>query len=441
MKNDQLKTVALIGRPNVGKSTLFNRLLGRRIAIETPFAGTTRDRLYDTVTWCGRQFNIMDVAGVEAGKKTEIDLDIQAGIEFGIDRSDLILFMVDWNDPDNQEDKNIARKLRKIDKGNILMVVNKADNMKRQTELEPFKRLGGFPIIPVSGITGSNTGDLLDEICKKLFANEPAVPIIEPDKENLINLAIIGRPNVGKSTLLNTIIGEKRAVVSAVAGTTRDILDVSFMHKGKNIIITDTAGIRRHGKIVQDTPESFSVVRAQKALRECDIAILVIDASEGLVATDTHILGQAKEWGKGLILAVNKLDLVEGDKDQYMGEMLHELQIRLNFAPWLPVVFISAKDDENIKPLLTQVVTADESRHTEIPEADLKEIVEFIRNSNSQLSRLKYIRQKSNNPPVFEFKFQNKRVAHPSQFRYIENKIRDAYPMPGSPIYVDLVTY
>ncbi|MEI6498992.1 MAG: ribosome biogenesis GTPase Der [bacterium] len=438
MINKNLKTVALIGRPNVGKSTLFNRLVGKRVAIETPVAGTTRDRLYETVSWGNHQFYIMDVAGVETGKLDELDSDMQRGVDFAIDNSDLILFVVDWNDQSNQSDINIARKLRKLEK-NVLLIVNKADNLKRSDEIDVFKRLGGFKVLPVSAISGMSTGDLMDEICANLkLTDEDRVE--EERNEGEIRLAIIGRPNVGKSTLLNTIIGEKRAVVSSVAGTTRDTLDVSFFHKGKKIIMTDTAGVRRHGKIVRDTPESFGLVRTYKALRECDVAILIIDAEEGLVATDTHILGSAKDWGKGVVLVINKIDAIEGDREAFMDHMLYKLQIELNFAPWLPVVFISAKDDENIKPMLDRVISADESRKTLIPEEDMKEIVAFIRNSNNQLQNLKYIRQKAINPPTFDFKFTNKRIAHKSQFRYIENKIRDAYPMAGTPIYLDLVT-
>jgi len=437
MTNRNLKTVALIGRPNVGKSTLFNRLVGKRIAIETPIAGTTRDRLYDTVVWGNHQFYLMDVAGVETGKKDELDIDMQAGVDYALNNADLVLFVVDWNDQHNEQDRNIARTLRKLDK-KVLLIVNKADNLKRHEDADIFQRLGGFKVVPVSAISGMSTGDLMDEICNNLNLTDED-RVVEERNEDEIKLAIVGRPNVGKSTLLNTIVGEKRAVVSNVPGTTRDTLDVNFMHKGKKIILTDTAGVRRHGKVAHDTPESFSLVRTYKALRECDICVLVIDAIEGLVAGDTHILGSAKDWGKGVVLVVNKIDAVEGDRDAFMDNMLYKLQIELNFAPWLPVVFISAKDDENIKPMLDRVIAADESRKTIIPEEDMKEIVTFIRNSNAQLQNLKYIRQKANNPPTFEFRFTNKRISHKSQFRYIENKMRDAYPMAGTPIYLDLV--
>jgi GTP-binding protein len=253
-----------------------------------------------------------------------------------------------------------------------------------------------------------------------------------------INLAIIGRPNVGKSTLLNQVIGENRSIVSEEAGTTRDIIDITTNFKGKNLKIVDTAGIRRKGKVERGSIEDYSVLRSYRALRECDIAILVIDSVEGLVAKDVNILGQAKEWGKGILLAVNKIDLSEKDRKTFMSEILAVLQEKLNFTPWLPVVFISAKEGENVKALLTQVLKVDESRHTIIPQEDLDEILAYAKNSNMQLQNLSSLKQKKTNPPIFEIKFKGKRLVHYTQIRYLENKIRDAYPMPGSPIFIDL---
>jgi GTP-binding protein len=364
MNNHSLKTVALVGRPNVGKSTLFNRLVGSRIAIESPIPGTTRDRLYGEVSWQGNKFDLMDLAGVETGTKKEIDQSAQESVDLAITEADLIIFLVDWSDKNNDFDKLVARKLRKYaDK--VLLVVNKVDNPERMRNIEEFKRLGSFDITTVSAISGKSTGDLLEKIIKRLGL-EKSEQKAEKEKAD-IDLSIIGRPNVGKSTLLNAIIGEKRAIVSSEAGTTRDIVDVKFMHKGKSIVIQDTAGIRRPGKVSQDTIESYSVLRTYKALRDCDVAVLVIDGLEGLVALDMNILGKAKEWGKGIILAVNKIDTVTGDKKEYMARKIWEFQEALNFVPWMPIVFISAKEDENVKSLLGQVVVVDENRRATIP--------------------------------------------------------------------------
>lgn len=432
MEKISKKVVAIIGRPNVGKSTFFNRMVGKRVAIETEIAGATRDRLFGEVSWCGTTFDLIDVAGVETGSKSELTKSMQDGVNLVIENADLVLFLVDWNDKNNEMDKNVARMLKKTGK-KVILVVNKADNVKRQEDLEEFKRLGYQNPVPVSAISGKSTGDLLDVIVKELGTNT----IPPKSKVFDIDLAIIGRPNVGKSTLLNTIIGEKRAIVSSEAGTTRDIIDVEFFHKGKKFLISDTAGIRRPGKISKDTIESFSVIRTYQALKDCDAAILVIDAQEGLVSLDTNILGKAKEWGKSIVLAINKIDLVPGDKDEYMGKMIWKLQKELNFVPWLPIVFISAEQDENLNALLSQVVNAFEARQTIIPQEELDAILANAKESNFQVFNVKSLKQKKANPPIFEITFPAKAKPHFTQIRYIENKIRDVYPMNGTPVFLD----
>ncbi len=315
------------------------------------------------------------------------------------------------------------------------MVVNKVDNVSRLESIDLFKRLGFQDPIPVSAISGKSSGDLLDVIAKELKEDDMAPAKVHTNYD--INLAIIGRPNVGKSTLLNTIIGEKRAVVSAEAGTTRDSVNVSFFHKGKNIQISDTAGIRRPGKVGHDTIESFSVIRAERALKNCDVAILVIDASEGLVALDANILGNAKEWGKGIILALNKIDLIPGGQEEYMAKTIWILQRKLNFAPWLPIVFISAQDEVNINSLLTQVVAVAENRNTLVPQELLDEIMELSKQSNPQLQDIQKLSQKRSTPPQFEITVSAKKIPHYTQVRYLENRIRDVMPMNGVPIYID----
>lgn len=438
MNTQSLKTVALVGRPNVGKSTLFNRLVGSRMAIESPIPGTTRDRLYGEIEWQGNKFDLIDLAGVETGTKKEIDQSAQESVDLAIVEADLIIFLVDWTDKNNDFDKLVARKLRKHT-SKVLLVINKVDNPARMRDIEEFKRLGSFELTTVSAISGKSTGDLLETIVERLGLNK--VEQVKEQEKADIDLAIIGRPNVGKSTLLNAIIGEKRAIVSSEAGTTRDIIDVKFFHKGKSIIIKDTAGIRRPGKVSKDTIESYSVLRAHKALRECDVAVLVIDGVEGLVALDMNILGQAKEWGKGIILAVNKIDTVEGDVKEYMAHKIWQFQEQLNFVPWMPVVFISAKEDENVKSLLSQVVAVDENRHTTISQESLDIILKEAIDSNFQLENIKSLVQKKTNPPQFEVVYPAKRKPHFTQIRYLENRIRDAFPMSGTPIFIDEKSY
>jgi len=437
MEKQNQKVVALIGRPNVGKSTLFNRLAGRRIAIETPIPGTTRDQLFASIKWQGTDFTLIDVAGVESSK-TELDLSSQENIQIAQKEADLLLFVVDWNEPENDADKRIARELRKSGKP-VILVINKADNVKRQSDLDIFKRLGDFPIVPVSAISGSNSGNLLDAITEKL----KTIPITELSKKAKhsssidIKLAIIGRPNAGKSTLLNSIIGVKRAIVSDVPGTTRDVVDVNFSHKGKKILISDTAGIRRPGKIGRDTIESYSYLRTEQALRRSDVAILVIDAKEELVALDTNILGKAKEWGKGIVLAINKIDEIEDD--DFCARVLNSLKVKLNFVPWLPAVFVSAKDKTNLKKLLDLVVSTDANRRTIISQDELDEILLEAKKTNFQLEGLKSLQQVKSAPVVFEVKNKGNKTPHYTQIRYLENKIRDVYPMNGAPIFIDLV--
>ena len=435
MESENQKVVAIIGRPNVGKSTLFNRLAGKRIAIETPIPGTTRDRLFAEVDWLGHQFTLIDVAGLETGSKKEVDRAMQEGVELAIEEADLLLFVVDWKEKENSIDKTVARKLRASGKKTI-MVVNKADNIGRFETLEEFKRLGFQNPIPVSGISGKGTGDLLDIIISELNSVKKEI------KKEIINadlkLAVIGRPNVGKSTLLNKIIGQKRAIVSEEAGTTRDSVDINFMHKGKNILISDTAGLRRRGKIGHDTIESFSALRTERALKNSDVAILLIDAEEGLVALDANILGLAKEWGKGIVLTVNKIDLIAEDQEEYMAKTIWRLQKKLNFAPWLPIVFVSALNETNINSLLSQAVTVSETRQTTIPEEELQHILDQAQSSNQQLIDVKSLTQKRTGPPQFEIVVPAKKAPHLTQIRYLENRIRDLYPMNGTPIFIDM---
>lgn len=430
METNQNKTVAIIGRPNVGKSTLFNRLIGKRQAIETPVPGTTRDRLFGEVKWLGKCFNLIDVAGVEYTPKTELEKNIQEGIDLAIEMSDLILFVVDWSDPDNQVDKIIASRLRRSKK-KVIVAVNKADDLHKINQIEAFKRYGSFECIAVSAISGKNSGDLCDLIVKNLdnINNQQTDSELEKTK-----IAIIGRPNVGKSTLINNLVGHKVAVVSEMPGTTRDAVNHLIKFKGKNIEIIDTAGVRRRGKIKKDTPESFSILRAQKAILESDIVIVAIDAEEGLVSGEATIIDQAASLGKGIILIVNKIDLwPEENRQKYIANILNILQKKLNFTPWLPVIFISGKEKINLKPLLNQILTSNDNMNFQIPAKELREILEVAKSKNSQIGSIVDIKQTGVKPPTIELRYKN-RLPHATQIRYLENQIRDVYPQNGVPI-------
>jgi len=434
MQSENYQTVAIIGRPNVGKSTLFNRLIGKRQAIESPIPGTTRDRLFGEVSWNGKSFNLIDVAGIEYGQKEELNQNIQEGIQIAIEQADLIVFMVDWNEKGNQTDRLIAAQLRKARKP-VILAINKADNIERINQIEEFKRFGQFDIMPVSAISGKNTGDLLDLIVKKL----PKAKKQAKTNEHKIGLAIVGRPNVGKSTLINTIIGQKRAVVSEIPGTTRDIINVEFRYKGQLLEIIDTAGIRRRGKAKKETIERFSLLRTQKALKKSDIVVVMIDGEEGLVSADATIIGQAIDWGKGIVIAVSKVDLWEHYEEK-MAEFLSILSKKLNFAPWAPVVFISGKDALNINPLLNQIILAYSNRKKMLPEEDLDKILDYAKEQNQQIGNIVSLKQKRSSPPILKAFYKGRKMPHKTQIRYLENKIRDAYPLNGTPIFIDLIS-
>lgn len=429
------KTVALIGRPNVGKSTLFNRLVGKKIAIETPIPGTTRDRLLGEVFWQGETFTLIDVAGFEAQKKDLIDQQMQESVMLAVEMADLILFVTDWNDKNSEADKDVARKIRQSKKKAII-VVNKADNIERIENASEFQRFGSFPVVPVSAISGKNSGELLDLILTEL--KDIKAPLQPAETNHDISLAIIGRPNVGKSTLLNAIYGEERAIVSDVPGTTRDIVNVTLNYNGKSIEILDTAGIRRRGKIKKESIESFSVIRSLRALKRCNVAIVLIDGNEGMVSGESTLISQAVEWGKSVVLVVNKLDLIENQRD-FIARTLGLLENKLGFVPWLPVVFVSAKDNINIPVLLDNVITSYLNRFTEIAQPDLDRIFGYAKEKNSALYYTLSLVQEKSNPPIFKLTYKGKKEPHKTLVRYIENKIRDIYPMNGTPIFIDLI--
>ncbi|HOX40641.1 MAG TPA: ribosome biogenesis GTPase Der [bacterium] len=431
------KNVVILGRPNVGKSTLFNRLVGRRIAIESEVSGTTRDRICQEVSWQGVTFNLIDVAGLELSDKSKLYKEMESSVELAIETADLVVLIVDVTEPSNDLDREVAARIRRKKLPTIL-AVNKVDNSKREDEVNLFERLGRFKsIVPVSAVSGRNSGDLLDAITHEL-QNLPQAESEEVSDQSGIQLTILGRPNVGKSTLLNAIVGQKRAVVSEIPGTTRDSIDVVFNHKGKKIMIADTAGIRRPGKISKDTLESFSVIRSYRALDRCDVVILLVSAEEGVTNVDESLIGEAMERGKGIILAINKIDLIE-DLDRFQDEIQAKLQKQLKFIPWLPVVFVSALDNQNINHLLNLVVKTFEGKNDWIEEEDLKEILKLATERNGQLHNITHLTQASTNPPKFEVSYQSKEAPHYTQMRYLENKIRDVFPFNGVPIELKLV--
>ncbi len=429
--------VAIVGRPNVGKSTFFNRVYGKRKAIESDIAKTTRDRLYAQIEWCGKKFLAVDTAGLFEKDKNDTFQDVtRESVNAAISEADKIIFLVDVNSGIESYDREIAKTLHKSGKI-ILLAVNKADNQNREIVTRELLSLGfGQPNF-ISSISGRGVADFLDIVVAD-FASEAS----PQEKNNFINVAIVGRPNVGKSTLLNSLTGKNRAVVSDTAGTTRDSTDEIIDFENQKIKITDTAGIRRRGKIDRNI-EKFSVIRATGAIKDSSVIILLIDAEEGLTNQDTHLAGLAKDEGKSMIIAVNKFDIWDNldEEKQYekMAKMLGSLQEGFSFLPYVPVVFISAKNSKNTKTLLKKIIEVYNERFVEIGKEDLITFLDLAKTSNQQLPPIIDFYQERANPPVFKLLCKNKKRFHFSHIRYLENLLRDKYPFVGTPIFIDLI--
>jgi GTP-binding protein len=440
--------IALVGRPNVGKSTLFNRIIGERKAVISEIPGTTRDRLQSDADWNGVQFTVVDTGGIEVyqpkGNRDTSPL-AEGSIDFvpqirgqamiAIEEADLIIMVVDTQQGITAADEEIAIILQKTDKP-VLVAANKMDNRRHYDTTLEFYALGVGEVIGVSALHGLDSGDLLDAVVTAL----PEAPAVDYDAEEdeSIKIALVGRPNVGKSSLLNMLLGQERAIVSEVAGTTRDALDTQLLWYEQEITIIDTAGIRRRGKIAPGI-EKYSVLRALKAIQRADVALLLIDAVEGVTAQDTHIAGMILDEHKSSVVVVNKWDLVE--KDAYtMTEYMDHVRGALNFMPWVPVLFISALTGQRVHQVLETGAAVYEERFRRIPTSDLNRVVRHAMARHSppskDLRKLKvyYVTQVKVDPPTFLFHVNDARLVHFSYERYLENSLRDVYPLTGTPI-------
>jgi GTP-binding protein len=444
--------VSLVGRPNVGKSTLFNRLAGERLAVVHEMPGTTRDRLLAEVEWRGLRFDIVDTGGIDpTGVRgveplsigsAEYISQIRAGAEMAVRDSDLVLFLVDGEAGLTPADTEIAGILRRQQVARdgepwppILVVVNKCDNERRRAAAVEFYELGMEDPIPVSALHGAGTGDLLDLVVAALGQVEPEA--VAEVSESL-GIAIIGRPNVGKSSLLNRILGQDRALVSPIPGTTRDAVDTELMFQDQLIRLIDTAGIRRRGKIKPGV-EQFSVLRAVKAMERADVVLLMIDATEGVTSQDTHIAGMALEKLKSVVVLVNKWDLVP--KDAYTMDYYREhVRAQLNFLPYVPVLFISALTGQRAEQVLPTALRAYEARMVRIPTGDLNRIVGRALSAHAPPSkagrRLKiyYAAQVRVDPPTFLFHVNDPGLMHFTYERFLENRIREHYDFFATPL-------
>ncbi len=432
MASSSLPLIAIIGRPNVGKSTLFNRLIGQRRSIVTDEPGITRDRIYGTLSWHGRTYELVDTGGIIPGEETEIPVRILEQARVAIESAVLILFVTDGRSGITSPDQELARLLRRTGKP-VFLVVNKIDSEKQAPEAADFHRLGISHVFPISAEHGRGITELLDDIAITV----PQPPGDEEDAMREIRVAIIGRPNVGKSTLLNRLVGEERAMVSAIAGTTRDAVDSVIQHDGLSIRFIDTAGIRRKGK-TELKAEKLSVVMARRHLERSDVAILVVDGTEGVTALDAHIAGYAHEAGRSVIIGVNKWDAV-AKTHRITADFEAQIREKLKFVAFAPIVFISAKTGQRVHKLYRAIAEVHQARFVRIPTRDLNEFLRqevLTRGGLPSDVKIRYIAQVKVDPPTFVM-FSNKvRKLHFSFERFVENRIRERFPFPGTPIII-----
>jgi GTP-binding protein len=444
--------VAIVGRPNVGKSTLFNRLIGERLAIVEDVPGTTRDRVYGVAEWNGRRFTVVDTGGLELEPGTDIEARVQVQARVAIEEADVILFVVDAAAGLAPLDHEVADRLRRASKPTIL-VVNKADNPRREHEAAEFYALGMEPTIAISAQHGRNTGDLADMIVWELPPPSEAEASVQPEpgeptEEELAELAetevgpprvaIVGRPNTGKSTLVNRVLGEERMIVSDVPGTTRDPVDTAVVIDDEAMILVDTAGIRRRGSIDRGI-ERYSVLRAMKAIDRADVAVVMTDATEGYTAQDAHVVGYVLEAGKGIVLVINKWDAVE--KDGHTADAwLKALRQEAPYLAWADIVFASALTGQRMERILREARRVAEERYRRVPTADLNRVVsEAVRahppsHVRNRLPKVYYATQAAVAPPTFVIFVNDPELIHFSYRRYLENRIRAEYGFLGTPI-------
>lgn len=441
--------VAIVGRPNVGKSTLFNRLTGQRRAIVEDLPGTTRDRLYGDVDWAGRTFTLVDTGGLELRPTDSIMTGVVAQVRVAIEEADVILFATDAVDGVTAADQAIADQLRRGIAGDVaatakarrtrerpvIVVAGKADNEARRAAAGEFWSLGFDEVIAISAYHGANVGDLLDTITDAL----PTAAGGEEVEDDRLRVALVGRPNVGKSSLLNRLLGEERAVVSDVPGTTRDAIDSVVTHDGEEIVLIDTAGIRRRGK-VEPGIEKYSVLRSFRAIGRADVALLLIDAVEGITAQDVHIAGEIDRQGRGCVVVVNKWDAVPEKDAHTSARYLDDLGRELNFMRWAPVVFISALTGQRARKVLDEAILVQAARHERVPTARLNEFLERALEANppkgfrGRLARFTFVTQADAVPPTFVFFVNDPQAVHFTYQRYLENALRERYPFRGTPI-------
>ena len=424
--------VAIVGRPNVGKSTFFNKVVGRRISIVEDTPGVTRDRIIAEAEWTGHHFFLIDTGGIEPDSKEIIPAQMRMQAELAMDMADVVLFMVDGRDGLTTADEEVAAILRRKGK-EVILVANKIETAKMPDHYYDFYELGLGEPFAISSTNQLGLGDLLQEIVERFPERSMA-----EEEEDDIKIAIIGKPNVGKSSIVNAFVGEERVIVSNIAGTTRDSIDTPFEQDGVKYTLIDTAGIRRRSKVTDDV-EKFSVVRAVAAIERCDVALLVIDATEGVTEQDKKIAGIAHEAGKGIVVVVNKWDLVKKETNT-MRDFERQVKGELVFMSYAPVLFTSALKGQRLPQVLQTARNVAEMRAMRVSTGQLNNLIQDAMMMNNPPSdkgrRLKiyYVTQVGVKPPLFSFQVNDRELMHFSYARYLENKIRDAYSFAGTSI-------
>lgn len=424
--------IAIIGRPNVGKSTIFNRFVEDRVSIVEDTPGVTRDRIYGKCTWLTKQLRVIDTGGIQL-EDQPFDKEIKAQVDIAIEESDVIIFIVSGKDGITSDDMYIAKMLQKQKKP-VVLAVNKIDDNSKMDNIYEFYNLGLNDPIAVSGIHGIGIGDLLDECIKKLPVKQ------KDDYEGSIKFAVIGQPNVGKSSLVNAILNEERVIVSNIEGTTRDAIDTPFVYNGQDYVVIDTAGIRKKGKVYENI-EKYSVLRALSAIERSDVVLFVIDGEKGIREQDKHVAGYAYEAGKAIIIIYNKWDTVEKD-DKTINEVTLKIRNEFTYLSYAPIIFVSAKTKQRVKDIIPMLNDVYNYATLRIDTSILNEVIMDAQMQtpapaiNGKRFKILYATQVSTMPPTFVLSVNDPKLLHFSYRRYLENKIREAFGFDGTPIRI-----
>ncbi|GIN21044.1 MAG TPA: ribosome biogenesis GTPase Der [Bacillus bacterium] len=428
-----LPTVAIVGRPNVGKSTIFNRVVGERVSIVEDEPGVTRDRIYGTGEWLTNRFHVIDTGGIDISDAPFLD-EIRQQAEIAIEEADVIIFIVNGREGVTSADEEVAKILFRSKKP-VVLAVNKVDNPEMRADIYEFYSLGFGEPYPISGSHGLGLGDMLDEVVHKFPESKG-----EPYEEDVVKFSLIGRPNVGKSSLVNALLGEERVIVSPVAGTTRDAIDSVYRYDGQDYVIIDTAGMRKKGKVYEKT-EKYSVLRALKAIERSDVVLVVLDGEEGIREQDKRIAGYAHDAGRAIIIVVNKWDAVEKD-DKTMRKFEQEIRDQFQFLDYAPIVFLSAKTRQRLGTLLPAIHMVSENHSMRVQSSILNEVILDAVSMNPAPSdkgrklKVYYATQVAVKPPTFVVFVNDPELMHFSYERFLQNTIRQAFTFEGTPLKI-----